>query len=238
MMPVSDHEIMKSSCLPSMIAHDLRTPLSVIRGYAHLVETDLPPEANGSLQEYVAAIKVHAALLEQMIDSLVAIDQARHGMLQITQNNCELEPLLIRVINETCGLADEKGIIVSLEPINDLIQVYIDEHLFARAMANIICYEVQRIRPQAHLVVDVQVAAHMVRVAVGHKDSIEKINELTPDFAMFDVESGDDPLGIPGIDWGIIAAGYLVAAHGGRLEAWWSNRNRYMVAVYLPEVLA
>jgi K+-sensing histidine kinase KdpD len=238
MMSVSDHEIMKSSCLPSMIAHDLRTPLSVIQGYAHLVETDLPPEANVSLQEYVTAIKVHAALLEQMIDSLVAIDQARHGMLQVTQINRELEPLLIRVINETCGLAGEKDIVVSLQPIPDLIQVYIDEHLFGRAMANIICYEVQRIRPQEHLVVDVQVAAHMVRVAVGLKNSIEKINELIPDFAMSDGEPGDDPLGKPDIDWGIIAAGYLVAAHGGRLEAWWSDRSRYAVAVYLPEVLA
>jgi K+-sensing histidine kinase KdpD len=236
--PVSDHESMKSSCLPSMMAHDLRTPLSVIHGYAHLLEADLPPDANGSLHEYVTAIKVHAALLEQMIDSLVAIDQARHGMLQISPTNSDLEPLLIRVIHGTCGLANEKGVVVSLEPSSVPTRVSIDEHLFARALANIICYEVQRIRVRDHLVVDVKVTAHTVRVAVGPKKSIGLINEMRPDFVMLNTEPANDPLIQTGVDWGVIAAGYLVTAHGGRLEAWWSTRNNHVVAIYLPEVLA
>ncbi|MFO7662779.1 MAG: histidine kinase dimerization/phospho-acceptor domain-containing protein [Chloroflexota bacterium] len=235
---VSVNESRKPSCLPSMTAHDLRTPLSVIQGYAHLLEADLPSDADSALYEYVTAIKVHSALLEQMIDSLVAIDQARHGMLQITPTNCDLEPLLIRVIHDTCGLANEKGVVVRLESSPVSIRVSIDEHLFARALANIICYEVQRIRARDHLVVDVKVTAHTVRVAVGLEKSIGLINELHPDFVMLNAEPANDPLVQTGVDWGVIAAGYLVAAHGGRLEAWWSTRNNHVVAIYLPEVLA
>jgi len=72
----------KSSML-AMAAHDLRTPIAVIQGYAQLLELSLSAEADPTIREYLTTIVAHAASLRNGVENLVVLDAMDRGEVKI-----------------------------------------------------------------------------------------------------------------------------------------------------------
>jgi signal transduction histidine kinase len=79
----------------SISAHDLRTPLTAISGYASLMLDILPNDMNPSIKNYLKIVTHQAGRLNSMISDFLDLDQIEEGQLKL-----EPEPLDLREIVE------------------------------------------------------------------------------------------------------------------------------------------
>jgi signal transduction histidine kinase len=114
----------------AMAAHDLRTPLSVIRGYAKLLARDLsqvqPPVAQ-ALLDYGETMQTQADWLDLVIANVLNLDQIEQGQLTmrtvpidlniIARDAAALMQPLTRLNEQTLTVAcHENGVLAAVDP--------------------------------------------------------------------------------------------------------------------------
>ena len=92
--------------LLALIAHKLRTPLSIINGYSDALQTQtknsIPPFATKALQE----IGTQGNLLSQLIDKLLAFQKVFETCAEkMAKGNIELKPLLKEEVSKALAMA-------------------------------------------------------------------------------------------------------------------------------------
>jgi signal transduction histidine kinase len=92
-------------------SHELRTPITVISGYANMLDRwgKQDPEA---LEEGIGAIKSEAANMYQLIEKLLFLARTDHGKQIVTKTPVEMEPLIDEIIQETRLIAPSHQILL------------------------------------------------------------------------------------------------------------------------------
>jgi two-component system sensor histidine kinase CreC len=94
------------------LTHEMKSPLSAIRGAAELLEEEMPAAQRA---RFIGNIRGEALRLQELIDRLLqlaALEQ-RHGLLEIER--IELEPLLAELTAAAQPLATAKGLRIHLD---------------------------------------------------------------------------------------------------------------------------
>jgi len=119
------------------ISHDLKTPLSPIKGYAELLVDNSETEIN-NVQEYGAIILKNVAHVEKLISDLKLTYQLDSGTMPLNTQNVHLmrylKELVIDIVNDP---AFSKRIIEFDSNIPEQ-DVLLDPYLFRRAIQNLI----------------------------------------------------------------------------------------------------
>lgn len=95
--------------LVGVVSHQLRTPLTIIRGNAEVTLRG----RNQELQEYQSVLKNIIATTHQMnsfITKLLTLTQAEFGQVQLNLTKIELRELVAEIFQESQILAQEKGL--------------------------------------------------------------------------------------------------------------------------------
>lgn len=97
----------------SMATHELRTPLSVIRGYAQLLN-EIP---NLSKEEYenIRRIDVSAKDLTVLINDILDVSHIEQGELSLTPVSLNCKSFIESIVDSFMPLAKEKGLFLRLE---------------------------------------------------------------------------------------------------------------------------
>ena len=118
------------------ISHDLKTPLSVIRGYAQAFEDGHVPQENA--EKYLHAIAAKADLACELIDSLQFLAKTDHPSYQATLENRDLcEDLRLMLIDKQPDIEQAGGTLVVELPERP-IRACADVELLRRAVSNVI----------------------------------------------------------------------------------------------------
>lgn len=116
------------------IAHELRTPLSVILGYTEaLSENKLP----GTPDVY-ATMYGEAQLLNHLIDDLRTLSLADAGELPLNRQACAPRALLERTASAYAARAQENGIELDVQADADLPAVLVDPERIAQVLGNLV----------------------------------------------------------------------------------------------------
>ena len=116
-------------------AHDLRTPLTAIRGYLDLLEDE---EVSENARRYLDIIRERTGAMSSLTEELF-----RYSVASSTTNALSPEPLVINDVLEQClagfynGLA-ERGITPEISIPNDRIVRVVDDAALRRVFGNII----------------------------------------------------------------------------------------------------
>ncbi|MBN1922960.1 MAG: HAMP domain-containing histidine kinase [Anaerolineae bacterium] len=65
------------------VAHDLKTPLTLITGYSDLIRDSLPPDTEPELSEFLARISAASAKMIRMIEGILTFSGVRQADLQL-----------------------------------------------------------------------------------------------------------------------------------------------------------
>lgn len=95
------------------IAHELRTPLSYIHGYAEVVKEGLV-QSERDRNTYLNIIYEESGRLERLITNLFDLAQAREGILQITPVETDVREVIKQVANHLTPFASQKQTQVEL----------------------------------------------------------------------------------------------------------------------------
>lgn len=118
------------------VSHDLKTPLSVIRGYAQAFEDGCVPQE--STEKYLHAIAAKADLACELIDSLQFFAKTDHPSYQATLENRDLcEDLRLMLIDKQPDIEQAGGTLVVELPERP-IRACADVELLRRAVSNVI----------------------------------------------------------------------------------------------------
>lgn len=119
------------------ITHDLKTPLSPIKGYAELLTENPVPESN-IVQEYGEIILKNAGYTEKLINDLKLIYQFEAGVIPLELQKVHLiryiKELVIEIINNP-AFSNHR---IEFENTTEDILLYLDSKLFRRAIENLI----------------------------------------------------------------------------------------------------
>ncbi len=116
-------------------AHDLRTPLTAIRGYLDLLEDE---EVSENARRYLDIIRERTGAMSSLTEELF-----RYSVASSTTNALSPEPLVINDVLEQClagfynGLT-ERGITPEISMPNDRIVRVVDDAALRRVLGNII----------------------------------------------------------------------------------------------------
>jgi two-component system OmpR family sensor kinase len=120
-----------------MIAHDLRTPLTAVKGFTQLAlrQNDLTP----SLNRYLGIVANETNRLSTLLDDLVLLSQVEQGASVITSRPVDLEPLVQEAVRDVAALDPEGRLRPDRSLGDDATTVAVcDPELTRRALGNLL----------------------------------------------------------------------------------------------------
>ncbi len=197
------------------IAHDLRTPLTVIKGYTEaLRDGDLSPS-----QATFETMYQEAQLLSGLIEDLRTLSLADAGELSLNRRSVAVEELLEQARAAYLPLAQAAGItlVVELPPVLPVLNV--DAERLARVLGNLISNALRHTSPGGYITLSASAGRGTVEIQV--RDTGEGISpvDLPHIFERFYRGDAARQSGAGESGLGLAIAKSLVEAHGGTLTA-------------------
>ncbi len=120
----------------AMAAHELRTPLVVIRGYANIINSipDLSPEN----RENIRRIDVSTKDLALLIDDILDVASIQEGKISFTVVPIDTKALIKSIVESFLQMAHDKGLVLRTELPDVLPIMNIDEKRMRQVLINII----------------------------------------------------------------------------------------------------
>lgn len=122
--------------LNASVAHDLRTPITVLKGYLDYLEKNIPQDklTEDMLLDTVSSMQGAASRLELYVESVRDIEKIETIEIEKRSENVKL--LLNELISNVRQLAGDKEIIISNDITVDKIQI--DKGVFFRILENLL----------------------------------------------------------------------------------------------------
>jgi signal transduction histidine kinase len=119
----------------SMAAHELRAPLSVIRGYVDMAQA--PETPLDELKEYLRRIDTSAAQLNTLVEDILDVSRLQEGRMSFSMKRVEPSSIIVEVVNAFMIQAKEKGLVLTYET-RALPELFLDPERFRQVMTNLI----------------------------------------------------------------------------------------------------
>ncbi len=161
----------------NIAAHELRTPLAIILGYAAILYEEL----GGKLQEYVQPILNNGKRLTSIVDGLLNLRNLEAGQMRINTAVFSVKDSVIAVVEELRPLADNKKHTVGVDVPDDLPDIRTDQRKFELILLSLLSNaikftpdggEIQIIARQKNEAFEVAVADNGVGIAAEDHEKI------------------------------------------------------------------
>jgi two-component system sensor histidine kinase BaeS len=194
------------------IAHDLRSPLSVITGYAEAL-------SDGKLEgtpEVYAILHQETRLLGRLIDDLRILSLADAGELPLTPQPVQPRALLEQVAARHAVAAQQKGINLRVEAGDNLPMVQVDIERMSQVLDNLILNAFRFTPAQGEITLATQASQENVQIQVRDTGSGIAAADLAHIFDRFYRGDASRPQnGESGL--GLAIAKSIIEAHGGTI---------------------
>jgi signal transduction histidine kinase len=197
----------------NMITHELRAPLTAIRGYADLAKDHA---VDAEVKKYAERIKQSAERLITIVNDLLDIARIQSGKLQVTLGECDLSQTILEVIEELRVSADEKGITLSTSGAASPHRILADGKRLHQALTNLVS---NAIKYTQHGGIEVALEEKPAAVEIRVKDSGMGISaeDQKQLFAPFFRVANDDVSKITGTGLGMWITKELIELMDGKI---------------------
>jgi two-component system OmpR family sensor kinase/two-component system sensor histidine kinase BaeS len=197
------------------IAHELRTPLSVIRGrlegIVDGIYTENGPQTSMALEQ--------TYLLQRIVDDLRLLTLAETRQLQFDKRNIDLGKVVERVLEVFSAEAQEKNISVSFPEKNGNLSVFIDPQRVEQVLSNLIGNALRYVPEGSKVWITANEAPHGVRLAVNDNGPGISNEDLPFIFERFWRKEKSRARATGGTGLGLAIAKQLIEAQGGKIRA-------------------
>jgi signal transduction histidine kinase len=197
------------------IAHELRTPLSNIRGYLEAIR-------DGVIEQDVDTIRSldeEATLLSRLVDDLQELSFAEAGELKLVCQAENIGELIKQTVAGVQAQAITKGLSVSVGLPDKLPPVNIDSHRISQVLRNLLENAVAHTAKGDAITVSARQQENYVEVAVTDTGEGIPVEDLPNIFERFYRVDKSRARATGGTGLGLTIAKRLVEAHGGKIEA-------------------
>ena len=210
-----DQASLKRQQMTADIAHDLRTPLTILRGYMEGLKDgalDGSPNLYNIMHEEVA-------LLQHLVEDLRTLSLADAGELSLNIRAVDPKALLERTGLAYVMEAEQRGLALRIEAANNLPPVMVDAERMTQVFNNLVSNAL-RFTTQGEIVLAAMTESQHVRFEVrdtGKGISPDELAHIFDRFYRADESRQRTEDGSSGL--GLAIAKAIVEAHGGKITA-------------------
>jgi PAS domain S-box-containing protein len=204
------------STFVSIISHELKTPVSLIKGYASTLRRDDASWDEATVQDALTVIEEEADKLSELIENLLEATRLQSGLMRLALGEVALDRLAERLVDRFAAQSDHTFVV---EFPDNFPVITGDQERLRQVLSNLISNAVKYSPGGGQIAVRGEVLPDGVRVSVSDQGVGIPPDELERIFERF--YRVDDALTrtTQGTGLGLFIARSVIEAHGGRIWA-------------------
>ena len=196
-------------------AHELRTPLSNIRGYLEAIRDGVKKPDAGTIR----SLNEEASSLSRLVDDLQELSLADAGELKLICRKEDISKLINEAVAALQSPAAAKGLVLTVKPPEKLPLVNVDSHRIKQVLRNLLENAVAHTSRGGSIMVEAWQEGGQVKVSVVDTGVGIPAKDLPNIFERFYRVDKSRARATGGSGLGLTIAKRLVEAHGGKIEA-------------------
>lgn len=203
----------------SMASHQLKTPLSIIKGYISMALEGSFGRITKKIRSQLEKVYVSNERLISLVEDLLNLSRIEEGRMKYDWSNEDVVSLMGQVVEEMHMPAERKGLRIVWEPPREMLCVRIDLSKMRNVMFNLVDNAI-KYTDKGTVTIAIAKYNQTVRVFItdtGRGVSSEQIKKLFTKFTR--VLEGSKSLTTSGFGLGLYVARLIVEEHAGRIWA-------------------
>ncbi len=201
--------------LLGMVAHDLRTPLTGLLGFAEVALVDL--DTGGPVKEDLEVIRTTALEMNELLSDLLDVAKFEAGKIRLNPQDVDLAAVLAEGRRRYDLWAQAKGIAFRLALRGPLPRARVDARRVQQVLNNLVSNAVKFSSKGGAITLSAREVDGEIQVAVTDTGQGIDAGEIDKIFGQFEQTSAQATAGERGSGLGLAIAKKLVELHGGRI---------------------
>src|SRR5687767_13178518 len=157
----------KKRVLAALVVHDLRSPLSAVQGYLHLLKEELGPDVTDRVKEYVDDANLLVGKALSLVATILDVDELEDGILRAVTQPVKLMELIDRARAGNRAHFEVRQLRLDLD-IDPEMTVRIDRDLFGRVVENLLDNSARYAPRNGRCSITAKRDARGVEIAIGN----------------------------------------------------------------------
>jgi len=213
--PLKEAERLRDEFI-SVVSHELRSPLTPIRGFAQIIARDL--EKEGQHEQHVAwlnTLQQHTDRLTRLVDDLLDVSRMRAGRLRVLREDVDLVDLVTGVVESR--RASQSTHRIELETELESLHALLDGDRIHQVVDNLVSNAIKYTDGGTVTVGLDLVGDEIIRIEVSDEGRGIPPRERESLFSAFYRARSANESAVPGLGLGLYIVRELVTAHGGTI---------------------
>ncbi|HEX7368001.1 MAG TPA: PAS domain S-box protein [Pelobium sp.] len=198
----------------SMASHELKTPITSIKGYIQLLESKYRNTEDAFLKNSLKVVHKQIETLTTLVSDLLDVSKIKTGSLQLRKSNFNINSLLSDVIVEIQHINPQNEI--SLQAEEDII-AFADEESIRQVIINFLTNAVKYSPNARKVLVNLKKSMNELTVAVTDAGIGISEDNQAKIFERFYRVEGKNEKTFPGFGIGLYIAAEIVRKHNGKI---------------------
>ncbi|MEW5871993.1 MAG: ATP-binding protein [Chloroflexota bacterium] len=150
----------------SVVTHELRVPMTSIKGYADLLRQGVVGSVNEQQVSFLDVIRSNVERMSTLVSDLSDISKIESGRIKVVSSLIPLRVYVEDALRSLRPKMDEKQLVVDVDVSGDLPQVYADYNRLMQILTNLLSNAAKFTPEGGHIQIAAHPQADMMRVEV------------------------------------------------------------------------
>jgi len=229
------HDLERSkSAFLNLVAHELRSPLTVLRGYLSMFR-DATPERRRELEERsLPALEAKTVEMSRLVDQMVEVARLEEGSLRLRADRVDLGSVADHAVDMARALEERPVHRIALEAFPGELNVVGDPERIEMILSNLLSNAIKYSPPGTEVTVILDKTGEFGRVAVNDQGVGIPLSDQGRLFSRFMRVDRPDSEHVPGTGMGLYLSRELARRMGGDLVLQWAGAGGSSFALLMP----
>ncbi len=198
----------------SMASHELKTPLTTIKGYVQIMQSMYAGGADDFLMDALKVVDKQVIKLTNLISDLLNLSKIKKGSLALNEEQFDISALMTEIVQEMRGINPEYTIALRSNP---AAIIFADRERISQVLINFLTNAVKYSPKAKNITVDSHVNGNAVEVSVHDEGIGISKKDQQKIFERFYRVEGKNEKTYPGFGIGLFIAAEIIRRHHGHI---------------------
>jgi len=205
----------------SIVSHEIKTPLTVMKGYVSLLRTDRKPDReddNGLTDRIVEGLSISLAELESLMRQLLDLSRMRSGLSLLQKSEVSIHQIMARIVETLTPAAQEKNLKIELQGGEDALPMNADAEKLEAAFLHLANNAVNFTPPGGSVRIEIRETGDAIAVAITDTGIGIPPEHLSRIFEPFYQIENYMTRTVEGMGVGLCITKHVIEDHGGSID--------------------
>ena len=207
----------------ALAVHELRTPITLLRGYIEALDEDLSSKVDPEMQGFLHKMKVASQQLSTFVNNILNVARIEGGQLELKLQQENWAEIVDSCVNNLKLRAEVRGIQLECDIANELPSVGVDRFSVSEVITNLIDNAIKYSGDSKRIIVKTQLSKDGLIETTVQDFGVGIAESVVPTLFNKFQRNYHNRAHIAGTGLGLYLSKAIVTAHGGNI--WVSSRE-------------